>query len=388
MQTKPPGRADTLFMAACTGLLVANIYYCQPLIVLIARDFGLPESRAGSIAYLTQVGYALGMLLLVPLGDILERRAQILGCTIAAVASLLLSALSPSFFVLQIASVLTGASSSVPQLILPLAAHLAPDHKRGSVIGTIMSGLLIGILASRSLSGSIGAIAGWREMYFIAAGICMVLFFLMWWRFPLSHPAFKGSYGQLMRSLLFYIRTQPALRRAALRNALSFAVVSAFWVTMVLFLSAPPFRYESATIGLFGLAGAMGALAAPLLGRFIDGKGSSVSIWAGLVMELASFSAFYFTGNGLFLFLLGIILIDVGHQAVQITNQTIIYALAPEARNRLNTVFMTITFIGGSIGSAIGIALWQLGGWGAFCAGGAAIVLLNIVIFSNQRLPR
>jgi predicted MFS family arabinose efflux permease len=385
MHSKPLGRADTLFMAACTGLIVANIYYCQPLILLIAQDFNLPESRAGSIAYLTQIGYASGILLLVPLGDIMERRSQILICTAAAVASLLLAALAPSFLVLQIASVLTGASSVVPQLILPLSAHLAPDHKRGSVIGTIMSGLLVGVLASRSLSGTIGGIAGWREMYFIAAGICTVLLFLMRWRFPRSHSAFRGSYGQLMHSILGYIRTQPALRRAALCNSLSFAAVSAFWVTMVLFLSAPPFNYKSASIGLFGIAGAVGALAAPLLGRFVDGKGAGSSIWAGLILELASFAAFYFTGNGLFLLLLGIILIDVGHQAVQITNQTIIYALAPEARNRLNTVFMTITFIGGSIGSAIGIGLWQLGGWAAFCAGGGAIVLLNIVLQTQRR---
>jgi predicted MFS family arabinose efflux permease len=379
MQSKSLGRSDTLFMSACAGLVVANIYYCQPLIVLIAEDFHLPESRAGRIAWLTQVGYACGLLLVVPLGDIMERRKQILLCMAAAMLSLTLAALSPTFSVLQVASFLVGASSISAQLILPLAAHLADDDKRGSVIGTIMGGVIVGILASRSVSGALGAVFGWRDIYFMAAGICALLLVIMRLRFPQSHPTFKGTYGQLMASLLYYIRTQPALRQAAFRNFMSFAALSAFWVTMVLYLSAPPFEYKSVTIGLFGLAGAASALASPLVGKRSDGKGLFTNIWIGLVMELVSFAAFYFTGNGLFLLVLGIILVDVGHQTVQISNQTIIYSLLPEARNRFNTVFMTSTFIGGACGSAIGIGLWNLGGWPLFCAGGALMVLVNVI---------
>jgi predicted MFS family arabinose efflux permease len=379
MHSKSLGKSDTLFMAACAGLVVANIYYCQPLIVLIAKDFGLPESRAGRIAWLTQIGYACGLLLLVPLGDIMERRKQILICMVASMLSLALAAKAPSFAVLQVASFLIGASSISAQLILPLAAHLAPNEKRGSVIGTIMGGVIVGILASRSISGSLGALFGWREIYLMAAGISGILLLFMRLRFPQSRPSFNGTYGQLMASLLYYIRTQPALRQAAFRNFLSFAALSAFWVTMVLFLSAPPFGYKSATIGLFGLAGAASALASPLVGRRSDGKGSSTNIWIGLIMELLSFIAFYFTGSGLFLLILGIILVDVGHQTIQISNQTIIYSIMPEARNRFNTVFMTSTFIGGACGSAIGIGLWNLGGWPLFCIGGALIVLVNIL---------
>ncbi|WP_343898760.1 MFS transporter [Chitinophaga japonensis] len=373
-------RSDTLFMAACSGLVVANIYYCQPLLVLIAKDFNIPESRAGRIAWLTQTGYACGLLLLVPLGDIMERRKQILLCMVATTGSLALSAWSPTFGVLQVAAFLVGASSISAQLILPLAAHLAPDNRRGSVIGTIMGGIIVGILASRSVSGSLGAVFGWREIYYIAAGIAAVLLVLMRWRFPQSYPSFKGSYGQLMASILYYIRTQPALRQASFRNFMSFAALSSFWVTMVLFLSAPPFGYQSATIGLFGLAGAASALASPLVGKRSDGQGARMNIWIGLVMELLSFAAFYFTGSSLFLLVLGIILVDVGHQTIQISNQTIIYSILPEARNRFNTVFMTSTFIGGACGSAIGIGLWNIGHWPLFCAGTALMVLINVIV--------
>ncbi|GAA0529880.1 MFS transporter [Chitinophaga japonensis] len=380
MQGKQLSRSDTLFMAACSGLVVANIYYCQPLLVLIAKDFNIPESRAGRIAWLTQTGYACGLLLLVPLGDIMERRKQILLCMVATTGSLALSAWSPTFGVLQVAAFLVGASSISAQLILPLAAHLAPDNRRGSVIGTIMGGIIVGILASRSVSGSLGAVFGWREIYYIAAGIAAVLLVLMRWRFPQSYPSFKGSYGQLMASILYYIRTQPALRQASFRNFMSFAALSSFWVTMVLFLSAPPFGYQSATIGLFGLAGAASALASPLVGKRSDGQGARMNIWIGLVMELLSFAAFYFTGSSLFLLVLGIILVDVGHQTIQISNQTIIYSILPEARNRFNTVFMTSTFIGGACGSAIGIGLWNIGHWPLFCAGTALMVLINVIV--------
>jgi predicted MFS family arabinose efflux permease len=381
MNQQQLGKADIAFLAICAGLMVANIYYCQPLVVLISKEFGIRESVAGRVTYLTQIGYASGLLLLVPLGDILERRKQILFMTMITALALLLAAKSPNFIVLQIASFLIGVSSIIPQLILPLAASMAPAHKRGSVIGTIMAGLLVGILASRSLSGAIGSIYGWREMYLIASGICTVLLGVMWLRIPAGSPLFKATYRELMSSLAYYARTQPALRLAAVSNALSFAVLSAFWVTMVLFLSGPPFNYRSAEIGLFGLAGAAGALAAPLVGKISDGRDPSKNILIGLILELISFAAFYFTGSGIYLLLLGIILLDVGHQALQVSNQTIIYAILPEARNRFNTVFMTTTFIGGASGSALGFLLWNMGHWPAVCAGASLLIVMNICLF-------
>lgn len=385
MEQKHLGKGDTAFMAVCTGLIVANIYYCQPLVVLISKEWGLHESVAGRVTYLTQIGYALGLLLLVPLGDILERRKQILVSTGMAVLALLLAAAAPSFLVLQIASVLIGFFSIVPQLILPLAASLSPDNKRGSTIGTIMAGLLVGILASRSLSGAIGSLWSWRDMYYIAAAVCAVLLALMRWRFPKSRPSFNGHYGHLMKSVAQYAMTQPLLRQAAVTNALSFAVVSAFWVTMVLFLSVPPFGFKSFEIGMFGLAGAAGALAAPLVGKISDGRDPRNNIIIGLLCELLSFIGFYFTGSGIFLLLAGIIILDVGHQSVQVTNQTIIYSILPEARNRFNTVFMTSTFIGGATGSALGLFLWNVGHWPAVCVGCSGVILVNILLFFRNK---
>lgn len=374
-------RTDVLLMAFCTGLIVANIYYCQPLVILVAREFGLTESHAGKITYLTQAGYALGLFLIVPLGDMFERRKQILVITSVAVAALLLAALSHSFLLLQIASVLIGASSIVPQLILPMAANLSSDEKRGETIGIIMSGLLVGILASRAISGSIGFLWGWRTMYFIAAGICSLLLVLMAKRFPLSMPSFKGSYKELMSSMWHYVKTQPVLREASIINFLAFSILSAFWTTMVLFLANPPFSFQTLQIGLFGIAGAAGALAAPLVGKLSSGKNPRRNLLIGLILQLLSIAAFYFTGTHLYLFIAGIILIDIGQQAIHVTNQTRIYALLPEARNRLNTVFMSVSFVGASFGSALGLWLWDQGQWPLFCMGTTAVILLNICIY-------
>jgi len=374
-------RADIILMAFCTGLIVANIYYCQPLVVLIAKDFNLTETNTGRITYLTQIGYALGLFLLVPLGDMFERKKQILIITGLAIFALLLAALSHTFFVLEIASVLIGACSIVPQLILPLAANLSTDENRGANIGMIMSGLLVGILASRAVSGSIGFWLDWRAVYYIAAAICALLIILMAKRFPQSYPAFKGTYKELMRSMFGYIKTQPALRETSIINFLAFAIISAFWTTMVLFLANPPFNFQTLQIGLFGIAGAAGALAAPLVGKLSDGGNPRKNLMIGFILQLVSIALFYFTGSHLYLFIIGIILIDIAQQAIHVTNQTRIYTLIPEARNRLNTIFMSVSFIGASCGSALGLWLWGQGGWTLFCYGMTGITLINILIY-------
>lgn len=379
--TQKLSRTDILLMAFCTGLIVANIYYCQPLVILIAKDFKLTEPVAGKITYLTQIGYALGLFLLVPLGDMFERKKQILVITGLAILALLVAAVSQSFFILEVASILIGACSIVPQLILPLAANLSTDENRGANIGMIMSGLLVGILASRAVSGSIGFWLGWRAVYYMAAGICSLLIFLMAKRFPQSYPNFKGSYKELMRSMFGYIKTQPALRETSIINFLAFAIISAFWTTMVLFLANPPFNLQTLQIGLFGIAGAAGALAAPLVGKLSDGNNPRRNLMIGFILQLISIALFYFTGNQLFLFVIGIVLIDIGQQAIHVTNQTRIYTLIPEARNRLNTIFMSVSFIGASCGSALGLWLWDRGGWALFCYGMTGIIVLNILIY-------
>ena len=356
-------------MAIATGLIVANLYYCQPLIVLIADEFHIPHADAGTITYLTQAGYAIGLFFMVPLGDKLERKSQILYTTFATVIALIIAATAQSFLVLEIASLLIGITSIVPQLILPLAASLSAPSNRGKVVGTIMSGLLVGILLSRTLSGFIGEVLGWRAMFWIASGLCLVLFFIIKKQFPYNKPHFKGTYGELIGSLFTLIKEQPLLREATLINVFSFAQFGAFWTTMVLLLSAEPFNFNSATVGLFGIVGASGALAAPLVGKLGDKGSSRVAVGYGCLLIALSFIVFYFSGTSVLGLVIGIVLIDIGLQGVHISNQTRVYSILPEARNRMNTVFMSFSFLGTAGGSAFGLFLWQFGGWHAVALG-------------------
>ena len=374
-------KTNVLFMAVCTGLIVANLYYCQPLIVLIANEFKIPEASAGTITYLTQAGYAIGLFFMVPLGDKIERKKQILITTFASVIALIIAATAKSFFLLQIASLLIGITSTVPQLILPLAASLTNPEQRGKVIGTIMSGLLVGILLSRTLSGFIGQVLGWRSMFWIAAGICLLIFFAIQKKFPVNKPQFEGSYGQLIQSLFTLIKTQPVLREATLINVFCFAQFGAFWTTMVLLLSGTPFNFNSATIGLFGIVGASGALAAPLVGRMGDKGNPRVAVGYGCLLMLVSFIVFYFSIENVIGVIIGIVFIDIGIQGVHISNQTRVYSLLPEARNRLNTVFMSFSFLGTAAGSAYGLLLWKIGGWHAVAVGCAFLAILSLLVY-------
>lgn len=376
-------RLNIIIMSMCTGLIVANIYYSQPLLVLIAEEFHVSDSNAGQVTFLTQLGYALGLFFCVPLGDKLERKRQIIimaGCSLLA---LILAAKAPNIFILKISGLLIGFTSVIPQLILPLAAHLSDPSKRGKVVGSIMSGLLVGILLSRTLSGIVGQHFGWRAMFWIAAGIVFLLMLLMWLSFPKSRPDFKGSYGALMRSLFTLVKQQPLLREAALINACVFASFGLFWVTLVFLLSGPPFNYGSDVIGLMGLAAAAGALGAPLIGRIADKKNPRIAIGYGLVLVLASFLLFFLFQSDIIGIIAGIVLLDLGIQGVHVSNQTRIYSILPEARNRMNTIFMTVSFIGTAAGSGIGLWVWGVAQWSGACIAGGALVLMAILIYAT-----
>ena len=377
-------------MAVCTGLIVANIYYIQPLIELVAKEFNIPDNVAGSAAYFTQAGYATGLLLLVPLGDMMEKRKQILWVTLVAVLSLISVAMAPAFWIMQVACFILGLSSIVPQLILPLAANLADPEQRGKVIGTIMSGLLIGILLSRTLSGAVGEWLGWRSMFWIAAVICVVIIAVIYKRFPKNHSSFSGHYGTLMHSLLLLIKTQPLLREATATSMCSFAVFGSFWTTMVLLFSNAPHHFSSDQVGLFGLAGAAGALAAPLVGSMGDKGNLRRTIGTGLGILLFSLSLLYFSRYYVVGFVVGTILLDIGLQAIHISNQTRVYALIPEARNRLNTVYMSCSFAATATGTAIGLSLWKHYNWGGVILGNVVLVVIAtfVLLFSAKRAKR
>lgn len=368
-------------MALCTGLIVANIYYSQPLLVLISREFNVSESNAGQVTFFTQVGYALGLLFCVPLGDKLERRGQILVMTGLAVSALVAAALSVNIGMLKVMGFIIGFTSIVPQLILPLSAALTEPSKRGKVIGVIMSGLLIGILLSRTVSGFVGEHLGWRAMFWIAGGLSFLMMIIMLLTFPKSKPAFTGSYGALMRSLLTLVKEQPLLREASAINACGFAVFGLFWTTSVFLLSNPPYNFGSDIIGLMGLAAAAGALGAPLVGRIADKKNPRIAIGYGIAFILAGYIIFWIFRNSLIGIIAGIVLLDLGLQGVHVSNQTRIYALLPEARNRMNTVFMTVSFIGTSLGSGIGLWVWDIGKWAGVCLAGLGITLIAVLIY-------
>lgn len=364
-----------------TGLIVANIYYSQPLIILISKEFNVSESNAGQINFYTQMGYAIGLFFCTPLGDKIERKKQIVLMTIASVVALLGAALTQNIFVLKITGFLIGFTSMVPQLIIPMAANLAEPERRGKIIGTIMSGLLIGILLSRTLSGFVGQLWGWREMFYIAAGICLVLAVIMYFTFPESKPSFEGSYGQLMQSLLHLAKEQRVLREATAINALAFASFGMFWTTMVLLLAAEPFQFGSQTIGLFGLAAGMGALMAPLVGKIADKSNPRVTIGIGVISLLLSFVLLYIFRTSVAGIVIGIIILDMGMQSIHVSNQTRIYALIPEARNRINTIFMTGSFIGTALGSGIGLWVWDIKQWASVCLVGVLLAVIALTIY-------
>jgi len=378
-------KSNVLFMAAVTGLIVANLYYCQPLIPMIAEEFGVSEASAGTLTYLTQAGYAVGMFLMIPLGDMLERKKQIIITTIFATISLSLMAVVHNFFVLQIISFILGATSIVPQLVLPLAASLSSDEQRGKVIGTVVSGLLIGILFSRTLSGFVGVWLGWRGMFWIATAISVILVIMIQLRLPYNKPSFNGKVIDLYKSLFILIKEQPVLRESTGITALAFAQFGAFWTTMVLLLHNEPFGYDSALIGSFGLIGACGAFAAPLVGKVGGSGGARKLILYGIVLTFLSFAVFYFSSVSVVGLIIGIVLIDLGLQIIHVSNQTRIYSLLPEARNRLNTVYMSFSFLGTAFGSAFGLYLWKFFGWSGVCIGGMCLALLSFIVYLTAK---
>jgi len=365
-------------MAAGAGLVVANNYYNQPLLNLMANTFDVSEAQVSNIPLATQLGYAFGLLFIIPLGDKFSRRKIILIDFIAIIAALLVTAMAPSLLVLTISSFCVGFASVVPQLFVPMAAQLATEEKRGKAIGIVMSGLLIGILGSRFLSGMIGEYYGWRFMYYLAAGIMVIYAILLYFKLPDVATDFKGTYVQLMRSLLKLFKTKPDVRIAALRGALGFAGFSAFWTTLV-FLMEANFGYGSGGAGLFGVLGMVGALGATLAGKLNDKYNSQNLIYMFSGILVVSWIVFQFSGSSLIGLIIGVLLVDFGLQCLHVTNQNIIFNQNPEARNRVNTIYMVIYFIGGALGTVTGAYAWQHYQWAGVATLGLAYSILIIL---------
>lgn len=384
------GHGLVWLMAAASGLTAANLYYNQPLLGDIGRELGGLGSGLGWVPTLTQVGYAAGMLLIVPLGDSLERRRVIVTMTGLVSLALVGVALAPSLGWMVAASFAVGITTVVPQLLVPFAAHLAPAAQRGRVVGTVMSGLLIGILLSRTAAGFVGTHLGWRAIFWIGAALMLVLAVVLRLALPSQPAAAEMSYVALLRSLGGLVREEPLLRLHSLLGALTFGAFGAFWATLALYLQSLPEHYGPQTAGLFGVVGVVGAAAAPLVGRYADVRGDRKINLLAISVLLGSFVVLSLLGRWLWGIALCVILLDLGAQANHISNQTRVFGLRPEARSRLNTVYMVSYFVGGAAGSWLGTSAWVRFGWAGVCGVGAGLSLVGLVVLGvgSARLER
>ena len=373
-------------MSASAGLIVANLYYNQPLLAQIANTFGVSESAVSNVALSTQLGYAFALFFIIPLGDKISTNKILRLDFLVMVLSLLAAATATSLTFLIISSFFIGFTSALPQMFVPMAAQLSDEAGRGRAIGIVMSGLLIGILGSRVLSGLIGAQFGWRSVYYGGSFLMVLLFILLKIKLPNVHPTYKGTYGSLMKSLLHFFKTEPLLRLAALRGALSFAALSAFWTTLV-FLLEDNFGYGSGVAGTFGLLGVAGALAATAVGKMNNKVSKNRIIIVSTILMIFSWGIFSLSAHSLSGLIAGAILVDLGMQALHITNQNIIFSKNPDARNRVNTIYMVGFFLGGAIGTTLGAIAWQHYGWIGVSILGltlSAVILIAQLLAKNK----
>lgn len=379
--TSSPGLSTSLvllFSFAC-ALAVGTVYYAQPLLDAMARDLHIDPALVGLVVTLTQIGYGLGLVLLVPLGDLFDRRRLIVIQSLLSVAALLLIALAPDSTWLLLGMALTGLLAVVAQVLVAHAASLASAEHRGQVVGVVTGGIVIGILLARTLSGIVADLAGWRAMYWLAAALALLTSLLLWRLLPASRstPTTTG-YGDLLRSLWTLLRDEPVLRQRACLALLSFAAAMVLWTPLVLPLSAPPLSLSASEVGLFGLAGAAGALAAARAGRLADrGLGEWVS-GASLLLMILSWGAIALTERSLWALLLGVVAFDLGLQALHVVSQSLIYRLPADTHSRLTAAYMLFYSAGSALGSLLSTLVYAKGGWLAVCALGALLNLLAL----------
>ncbi|MFJ6120356.1 MFS transporter [Streptomyces sp. NPDC092129] len=379
-----PGWLVALLAVAC-GMTAANLYYAQPLLPSLRDVFHIGTAAAGGLITVTQVGYAAGMLFLVPLGDRLEKRRLVTILLTVTTLALAAAGAATSFPMLLIASLISGITSVVAQVLVPFAASLAPDHARGRIVGRVMSGLLAGILLSRTLSSLVSDVAGWRVVYYASAVLMALLTITLRFALPEHAPTTNIPYHQVLRSTVRLAGTHPALRRRALYQAAMFGAFSAFWTTVSFVLTGPGFHYSAIGVGIFALVGAAGAAVAPLAGRWADLELTRMMSGVAFAAAVVAFVAAGLGQHTIVLIALAAILLDMAVQTSLILGQHTIYRLDPNARARLNSAFIATFFIGGALGSQFGTIAYRLGGWTAVVALGTALPLLALLYWIGER---
>jgi predicted MFS family arabinose efflux permease len=377
---KKPAAPLIFLLAATAGLVVANIYYNQPILNAIAATFKVGPAAVAWVSTATQIGYAAGLLFVVPLGDGLDRKWLIIGSALLSSVILIILPVSPNLPFMLCASFALGFASVAPQLAVPYAAGLMPGAGRGKIVGTVMSGLLIGVLLSRTLSGLIGSRFSWQVVYLAAAGVMVVLAAILWIALPSQPPHKSDSYLRLLASLPQLLRSEPIIRRHSVLGALGFGTFSAFWTTLAFYLHSRPQHYGPDVTGMFGLLAVTGALVAPLAGHL--GENWTPRQINGLFFSLIllAFGVMLFSEqNTLILLGIGVLLLDAGAQGNQIANQARIYSLHPALHSRINSVYMVTYFIGGSLGSFIGAQAWAIVGWSGVCATGMLLSVAALI---------
>ena len=354
-----------LLLSITCGVVVANMYYIQPIGTKVAASLSVSTSAIGILTMLTQLGYALGLLFLVPLGDVVDRPKLIIRMAALSAISLLAAFFAPSFTLFACASFLIGLLSIVPQIIIPYGAVLAGPKARGKVMGTLLSGLLVGILLSRTVSGIVASLFSWRMIYLFALVLVAILTGLLYWKMPRTQIKTTSSVSYLdsLKSLPYLVKTQRLLREASISGFFMFGTFSIFWSTLIFYISSPVYHWGTFEAGILAIFGLSGAVAAPIVGRLSDSYSERKIVGMGVAMQTLSFVALLVAGSHLVVLLVAIILLDVGNQFGQVANQTRVQGLGEAASNRNNTVFMFMYFIGGATGSLLGTTMWQQFGW-------------------------
>ncbi|TDD23912.1 MFS transporter [Nonomuraea diastatica] len=376
-----------MLMSVATGLAVAGNYFAQPLLDLIGRELRVGPSAVALVVTAAQGGYALGLILLVPLGDLVERRRLAVALYAATAVFLLVSATAPNGTMLLVSTALTALTSVGAQVVVPFAATLADPAERGRVVGTVMTGLMLGLLLARTASGALSELGGWRTVYWVNAVLMALMALLLHTFLPrLGGDGGRLTYWGLLRSTVAMFRYEPLLRWRAGLGALSLASFSVLWTALTFLLVRSPYGWSESAIGLFGLVGAVGALTATVAGRLADRGHVQVVTGAGTVLLLASWSAVAAGASALVWLLVGVIVVDLAHQAVLNSSQNVLYALRPEARNRINSAFLTAFFVGGAAGSALASLAWAHGGWTGVCVLGATLSAGTVVLWVLERI--